>query len=52
MKQTLLGKCSCQNEFQDSKYGKQIRVMNLTKKRFTQDKGYYRCTVCTREHVL
>ena len=34
-------KCSCKNEFQDKKYGKNRRVANDTQK-----EGVYRCTVC------
>ena len=37
-------KCDCTNEYQDKKYGKDIRVCNKTVK----DK--YRCTVCGKEH--
>lgn len=34
--------CSCKHEYQDRKYGKQMRVFNET------GDGGYRCTVCER----
>jgi hypothetical protein len=33
--------CSCEHEFQDRRFGKNMRLMNAIK----PDKGY-RCTVC------
>ena len=37
-------KCNCKHEFQDTRYGKFMRVMNKMKN------GLYRCTVCLKEH--
>lgn len=33
-------KCNCKNQFQDDRYGKNIRIGNKT------SNGQYRCTVC------
>lgn len=41
-------KCSCSNEYQDSKYGKGKRVANSTNK-LVGDKVVHRCTVCNKE---
>ncbi len=41
--------CICENQYQDSKYGKNQRVMNQTKK---QDGKVYRCTACGREQQV
>ncbi len=38
--------CSCQHDFQDKKYGKGKRLMNLTIKR---NPTVWRCTVCGKE---
>ncbi len=35
--------CSCENEYQDTKYGKGMRLMN------TKKDGNVRCTVCGAE---
>ena len=43
IEQSVLRKCDCSNTFQDSIYGKGIRVMNALKK------GGHRCTVCDKE---
>lgn len=39
-------KCACTHDYQDKKYGKDMRVMNQTRK--DSGKGY-RCTVCGKE---
>jgi len=41
--------CSCDNDFQDERYGKGMRVMNLMQGK-KDDK--VRCTICVREHSL
>lgn len=38
-------KCTCQNEYQDNKYGKGMRVHNPVKQK-TSGPKQYRCTVC------
>lgn len=38
---TKIIKCTCKNDYQDEKYGKDNRVCNSTNK-----SGDYRCTVC------
>lgn len=40
--------CNCKSEFQDSLYGKNVRVFNSTGKADGKVSGY-RCTVCGRE---
>lgn len=43
---TKILKCNCENKWQDERYGKQMRVMNI----FTKNgKEAYRCTVCGSE---
>lgn len=54
MKQTTaenskIKECVCTHDYQDSKHGKQMRVMNPTTKK-EGEKAKYRCTVCGREH--
>jgi len=39
----MILKCKCKHEYQDGKYGKDLRVHNETAKS-SNDK--YRCTVC------
>ena len=46
----MLIKCTCKNDYQDKKYGEQVRVMNKTEKK-SGDKVVFRCTVCTKEVV-
>lgn len=41
-------KCTCTNEYQDKKYGKNLRVMNTIFKGKTGGTKY-RCTVCKVE---
>jgi len=36
-------KCNCKNEYQDKKYGENMRVHNSTVK-----ENEYRCTVCSK----
>lgn len=38
-------KCTCVNEYQDKRYGKNMRVMNPLHKGKTGD-GKHRCTTC------
>jgi len=42
----VLAECTCKNDFQDEKYGKGIRVHNLTVGKDTREA---RCTVCQTE---
>ena len=44
---TKIIKCTCKNDYQDSKYGQGNRVCNATKE---PDKTGYRCTVCGKEN--
>lgn len=47
--------CSCGNDFQDKKYGKQLRVANeIGKPKPVPPKGQMicRCTVCKKEHTV
>lgn len=37
--------CTCQHEYQDSKYGKGIRIAN-----FAPKKNGFVCSVCSRVH--
>ena len=37
--------CSCNNEYQDKKYGTGKRVANYSRKH-----SVYRCTVCSKSH--
>lgn len=46
MSKTKLVKCSCENKFQDEKYGSKIRVANETTKK---EGGRWRCSVCRKE---
>jgi len=36
-------KCTCKHEYQDKKYGKDVRVCNVN------IKGVHKCTVCGKE---
>lgn len=38
-------KCNCKSEFQDKKYGKDMRVHN----KYIKENGGYRCTVCNKD---
>ena len=38
-------KCTCQSEYQDTKYGKDMRVCKYAIK-----KGVYICSICRKEH--
>jgi len=45
--------CNCKHEFQDSKYGKQVRVATPINKSFdiiTQKLRLVCCTVCGKSH--
>lgn len=46
---TKIIRCDCTNEYQDKRYGNQLRVMNLTEKGPVSIKTY-RCTVCEALH--
>ena len=46
---TKIKECVCDHKFQDSRYGKRMRVMNPTMKESGQ-KQQFRCTVCGRLH--
>ena len=43
-------KCTCNNDYQDIKYGDKMRVMNKTGKVINQE-PIYRCTVCQKERA-
>lgn len=43
---TTIERCSCSHEYQDKRYGKQMRVHNLSGKK---DRFRARCTVCGKE---
>ena len=42
---TKIIKCNCKNDYQDEKYGKNMRVHNSTA---DTKKNGYRCTVCEK----
>lgn len=42
-------KCGCKHDYQDKKYGSQVRVANATAKG-DQQSIEVRCTVCTTTH--
>lgn len=44
---TIIKACTCKSSYQDTKYGKDLRVMNAAPK---AKGGKFRCTVCGREH--
>ena len=43
--------CICKSEYQDQKYGKGMRIMNITDKGKTATSTTWRCSVCKREVV-
>lgn len=51
MSKTKIMKCTCANEYQDEKYGQQMRVHNETAKNVPGQGNYHRCTVCLKERV-
>lgn len=40
----IIKQCTCSSEFQDRKYGKKLRVFNLSEKG-----SFAKCTVCGKE---
>ena len=46
MSNTIITNCVCENEYQDSQYGKGIRVHNVSGKKGEEDK--HTCTICGR----
>lgn len=44
----MIIKCTCKNEFQDKRYGKQKRVANPATEKGVEG---YRCTVCAKHQV-
>jgi hypothetical protein len=46
MSETKVMPCSCESNFQDRIYGKNMRVFNQTRK---NNDRTYRCTVCGKE---
>jgi len=44
---TTVQRCTCKHEYQDKKYGKQLRVFN---KSGSSKVKVIRCTVCGAEH--
>lgn len=44
-------RCNCKHDFQDTKYGPGMRLMNPTSKQADAKGGptVYRCTVCSQE---
>lgn len=45
-------KCNCKHDFQDQRYGKQIRIANPTQKATTDKNLVVRCTVCSTLHTV
>ncbi len=43
----IVVKCACEHDFQDSKYGKSMRVYNEVSTKGTNKA--FRCTVCNKE---
>ena len=43
--------CKCAHEYQDTRYGKGVRVMNATEKQ-NENKVDVRCTVCKSVHTV
>lgn len=52
MNKSKITQCDCQNEYQDSRYGRGMRV--TTPDNIQQAKGSFavRCTVCGKSHNL
>lgn len=48
--ETVIKRCDCKSSYQDSKYGKGLRVMNYGSKASPGKSEGYRCTVCGRSH--
>jgi hypothetical protein len=46
MSETKIMPCTCESEFQDKTYGRNLRLFNQTRK---SDGKLYRCTVCGKE---
>ena len=44
--------CTCENNFQDKTYGKNVRVANTTTRQPDISHIYVRCTVCSKEHSV
>lgn len=42
-------RCSCEHQFQDSTYGKRLRVHSVTKQNKIKAERRLRCSVCLRE---
>lgn len=47
---TTVKQCSCQHEYQDSVYGKKMRLMNRKKMASKDATPTYKCTVCNTQH--
>lgn len=45
------GGSSCVSEFQDKRYGKNMRVANHASNK-GQSKDRYRCATCKKEHIV
>lgn len=43
VKNTALARCSCENEYQDQRYGKGVRVWN---RGGSKERPKFTCTVC------
>ena len=43
---TKVLKCDCKHDYQDRRYGQQVRLHNSTSK---TDRAAWRCTVCDKE---
>jgi len=41
----MIKRCNCKHDFQDKRYGKEMRLHNLTEKQGAA----WRCTVCKKE---
>ncbi len=44
--------CNCKHEFQDSKYGNNVRIANKTAKEHVNGTVDVRCTICNKLHVV
>lgn len=45
---SVVKECVCKSDYQDARYGKNMRVMNPMAK---NNKGKFKCTVCERVHA-
>ena len=50
MAATIIKKCNCESKFQDERYGKGMRLMNLRDS--SKHKNEAICTVCGTKHNI